>query len=78
MATTITILGNGPVRPAVGGETASFVINDHILVDAGWCNVLHMRRFGLDPGGINHLVMTHFHHDHYLGLPHLLFYLGSI
>lgn len=78
MATTITILGTGPVRPAIGGETASFVINDHILVDAGWCNVLHMRGFGLDPAKIDCLVMTHFHHDHYLGLPQLLFYLGSL
>ncbi len=77
MKTTITILGNGAVRPAVGGESASFVINENILVDVGWCNVLHMRRFGIDPAKIDHLVMTHFHHDHYMGLPQLLFYLGS-
>lgn len=76
-ATAITILGNGAVRPSVGGESASFLINDHILVDAGWCNVLHMRRFGIDPANIDHLVITHFHHDHYMGLPQLLYYLGS-
>src|SRR5690554_3159134 len=74
--TVITILGNGAVRPSVGGESASILVNGHVLVDVGWCNVLHMRRFGIDPAGIDHLVITHFHHDHYMGLPQLLYFLG--
>src|SRR5262245_34758140 len=33
-----------------------------------------MLSFGCDPLAVEYLLVTHFHHDHYLGLPHLLFY----
>jgi ribonuclease Z len=34
-----------------------------------------MRQYGLDPMDIEYLFLTHCHHDHYIGLPQLLFYL---
>jgi ribonuclease Z len=74
--TTITFLGTDAVVPASGGDTASFVINGKYLVDTGWYAAIKMRCYGLDPLDIEYLILTHCHHDHYIGLPHLLFYLA--
>lgn len=72
--TTLTFLGTGSAVPDVGGETASFLVNGELLFDCGWANVLRMRIFGYDPLSVRTLLFTHCHHDHYLGLPALLFY----
>jgi len=74
--TTVTFLGTDAVVPAGGGDTASFVINGKYLVDTGWYAAIKMRSYGLDPMDVEYLILTHCHHDHYLGLPHLLFYLA--
>jgi len=55
-------------------ETASFVIDGRHLVDTGWSAVLRMREYGIDPLDIQSVILTHFHQDHYIGLPQLLFY----
>ena len=34
------------------------------------------RQYGFDPLSLESIIFTHFHHDHYLGLPQLLFYIG--
>ena len=72
--TTLRFLGVGSCIPAVGDETACFLLNDDTLVDTGWCAALSMRRFGCDPLKIRTVFLTHCHHDHYLGLAALLFY----
>lgn len=72
--TTVTFLGTAAVVPAAGHDTASFVINETVLVDTGWYAALKMLQYGLDPLRIQTLILTHCHHDHYLSLPHLLFY----
>src|SRR3954447_15556987 len=74
--TTVTFLGTDAVVPEGGADTASFVINGKYLVDTGWYAVIKMRCYDLDPMDIEYLILTHCHHDHYLGLPHLLFYLA--
>jgi ribonuclease Z len=74
--TTITFLGTDAVVPEGGRDTASFVINGKYFVDTGWYATIKMRNYGLDPMGIEYLILTHCHHDHYIGLPHLLFYLA--
>jgi ribonuclease Z len=73
--TTITFLGTASVVPGCGHDTASFVINGKYLVDTGWYAAIKMRCYGLDPMRLEYLFLTHCHHDHYIGLPHLLFYL---
>lgn len=72
--TTLTFLGIASAVPGAGEDTASFLINGHLLFDCGWCNVLKMLEFGYDPLLVDTLFVTHCHHDHYLGLPALLFY----
>jgi ribonuclease Z len=42
-------------------------------VDTGWYASVKMRRYGVNPMDLEYLFLTHCHHDHYIGLPHLLF-----
>lgn len=70
----VTFIGVSSCIPDVGMETASFVIDGRHLVDTGWCAILRMREYGIDPLDIQSAILTHFHHDHYIGLPQLLFY----
>ncbi|MFA6713991.1 MAG: MBL fold metallo-hydrolase [Victivallales bacterium] len=72
----VFFIGTSACTPGKGEETASFLIDEHILVDTGWCNVLKMKEYGFAPEKIKYLILTHLHQDHYLGLPQLLFYLG--
>jgi ribonuclease Z len=75
--TTLTFLGTSTATPDLGSDTASFLINDTILVDTGWCVVTNLRNLGINPSQLQYVIFTHFHHDHYLSLPSLLFYLIS-
>jgi len=72
--TTVTFLGTAAAVPAPGHEAASFIINNRYLVDTGWNAPLTLRVHGLDPLAVEYLFLSHCHHDHYLGLPQLLFY----
>jgi len=71
--TTITFLGAAAVHPEAGEESASFLINGTLMVDCGWCGALKMKEYGYSPLDVETLFFTHCHHDHYLGLPALLF-----
>src|SRR5690625_1653436 len=75
--TVLTFIGTSAVQPEDGNESACFIVDDHLLVDVGWNAVTQMRRLNIDPPKVKTLILTHFHHDHYMGLPQLLFYLGS-
>jgi len=72
--TTLRFIGVDSCVPAPGAETACVLLNERVLVDAGWNAALQMRRFGCEPLELTHLFITHCHHDHYLGLAPLLFY----
>ncbi len=72
--TTVTFVGTDAVVPAGGHDTASFVINGRYLVDTGWYGAIKMQGYGIDPAALECLFLTHCHHDHTLGLPHLLLY----
>jgi ribonuclease BN (tRNA processing enzyme) len=74
MPTTVTFIGSADLEPAVGQDTACFIVNNRYLVDCGWCAALEMRRYGVSPLDLEALFITHCHHDHVMGLPALLFY----
>lgn len=76
VATKLTFLGVAAATPAAGEDTASFIINDTLLIDCGWNAALRMLDYGYNPAQIDTLFFTHCHHDHYLGLPGILFYRG--
>jgi len=75
--TKITILGTSGATPEPGNDTASFVINDKYLVDTGWNAVTNLFSVGLHPKDIEYIIFTHFHHDHYMSLPALLYFMLS-
>jgi len=72
--TTLRCIGTDTVVPNAGNDTACVLLNSDCLVDAGWNAAIAMRAYGCDPMAVDTLFITHCHHDHYLGLPHLLFY----
>jgi ribonuclease Z len=72
--TKITFLGTAAVLPGAYEDTACFLVNGTLLFDCGWNAVLRMQQFGYDPVDVETLFFTHCHHDHYLGLPGLLFF----
>lgn len=72
--TIVTFLGTAAAVPGAGHDVASFVINGTYLVDTGWNAALTLCAHGFDPMDVEYLMLTHCHHDHYLGLPQLLFY----
>jgi ribonuclease Z len=74
--TALTFLGTAAAVPAAGEETASFIVNGELLVDCGWNCAQRLLQHGHDPLAVRTLYFTHCHHDHYLGLPGLLFYRG--
>ncbi|MDQ3815972.1 MAG: MBL fold metallo-hydrolase [Armatimonadota bacterium] len=76
METKITFIGTAAAVPGAREDTACFLINDTILFDCGWCAALHMQQYGYSPLQIETLFFTHCHHDHYLGLPALIFFRG--
>ncbi len=72
----ISVIGASSCIPDVGRETACMLIDGKHLVDTGWCAALKMREYGFDPLALQSIILTHCHHDHYIGLPQLLFYIG--
>ena len=75
MKTMVTFLGTADVVPEAMNDTTSILLNGTHLIDAGWNSPLNMLRFGFDPLDMQCLLLTHCHHDHYLGLAAILFYL---
>ncbi|MEW6754851.1 MAG: MBL fold metallo-hydrolase [Candidatus Latescibacterota bacterium] len=73
MAIEVLFVGTSSAAPEPGEDTACYLVNGAVLVDAGWNAALSMQRFGADPAAITHALFTHCHQDHTLGLPGLLF-----
>lgn len=71
----ITFLGTSTVVPAAGRETACALVNGTHLIDTGWSAAIRMKSYGHDPMLLDAVFLTHCHHDHYIGLPQLFFYM---
>lgn len=72
--TELTFIGTASCTPDAGNDTACFLLNGHVLVDCGWCAALSLLRTGHSATDLSHLLITHCHHDHYMGLASVLFY----
>lgn len=73
---TLTVLGTATCTPEAGRDSSCYCVNGSLLVDAGWNVVAGLSSVSLDPLDIDALIVTHCHHDHYMGIVGLLFYLG--
>ena len=72
----VEFLGVGTCMPDNAEEdTASFVVNKHIIVDTGWHVIRNLLRANIKPEAIDTIFFTHMHQDHYLSLTQYLFYL---
>ncbi len=63
----IRIIGSGSMWTK--NNSACYLIDGKIMVDFpnGACKYLY--RLNIDPNSINHILLTHFHGDHYFDLP---------
>jgi ribonuclease Z len=72
----ITILGSSGALPAFGRFPSSQLVevqNRHFLVDCGEGAQMQLMKFGVNFHRINHILISHLHGDHYLGLMGLIF-----
>ena len=75
MATTeLLFLGVDSAVPGAGDDTVSMLLNRRTLIDTGWAAALRMMDHGVKPTDLQWLIFTHLHHDHYIGLPQILFH----
>ena len=70
-------MSSGAATPwvAAGRLHSSFLLSSgssRLLIDCGATGLLAMKRFGVDPGSIGTIALTHLHGDHYTGLVFLL------
>ncbi len=72
----ITILGSSGAMPTSNRHTTAQLLkhdNKLFLIDCSEGTQIQMRRMKIPLMKINHIFISHFHGDHYLGLPGLLF-----
>lgn len=71
----VTILGSSSATPIFNRHPTSQLLNVHdifLLVDCGESTQMQLLRYGIKPGKIQHILISHLHGDHYLGLVGLL------
>jgi ribonuclease Z len=76
MSFNITILGSSGALPAYGRYPSSQLVeiqNRYFLVDCGEGAQMQLGRYQANLHRINHVLISHLHGDHYLGLMGLIF-----
>lgn len=71
----ITFLGSGDAFGSGGRLQACTSLRAagvHALLDCGSTSLVAMRRAGVDPGSVDAVLVSHFHEDHFGGLPLLV------
>lgn len=66
----ITILGTGSTFSKL--NSASYLIDNDILIDMPNGNCKNLKRRNIDSNNISHILITHFHGDHYFDIPFYL------
>lgn len=72
---SIRVLGCGDAFGSGGRLQTCFHVTaeaQHFLIDCGATALVAMRRFGVDPAGIDTIFLSHLHGDHFGGVPFLL------
>ena len=71
----LLVLGCGDAFGSGGRFNTCFHVetpNTRFLIDCGASALIAMRRFEVDPNGIETVFLTHLHGDHFGGLPFLI------
>jgi ribonuclease BN (tRNA processing enzyme) len=71
----VRFLGSGDAFGS-GGRMQTCILLEHdghrALVDCGASSLIAMKRAGVDPNGIEHVLVSHLHGDHFGGIPFLV------
>ncbi len=70
-ATKLSFLGTGGAL-SEGRLFTSILVNDHILLDVSPSATISLKKMHKDLSSLSHILITHYHGDHTLGLPFLL------
>ncbi len=76
----LVVLGSGTGVPWEGRGAPGYLLRAegvNLLLDCGPGTIRSAARWGADPGRVDGVLLTHFHPDHTLGVPELLFALGN-
>lgn len=68
----LTVLGSGDAFASGGKYCTSFLIETgtaRVMLDCGATAFVRYKQLGLDPDDLDMIVLSHFHGDHYGGLP---------
>lgn len=71
----VRVLGCGDAFGSGGRLHTCFHVraaSTRFLMDYGASALIAMRRFGVDPNGVETVFLTHLHGDHFAGLPFLI------
>jgi ribonuclease Z len=77
----VAFLGTSGAVASATRDNTSLVVQAGgvaVLLDCGGSAVHRLRRLGLDPLGLTHVIVTHLHVDHAYGLPSLVRQLGLL
>jgi ribonuclease BN (tRNA processing enzyme) len=72
---TVRVLGCGDAFASGGRLQTCFFLEaapDRLLIDCGATAMVGMRQFGVDPGLVDGVLLSHLHGDHFAGVPFLL------
>ncbi len=72
------ILGSGNAFNIDGRGHTSFLLDHKILIDCGATTLLRIQEFQVDISPLKGILITHFHGDHFSGIPFLLIYFKYI
>lgn len=70
-----TVLGCGDAFGSKGRYNTSFLLgseNEKVLVDCGATTLVRLKQLKIEIDQINTIIITHFHGDHYGGIPFLI------
>ena len=71
----LTVLGCGDAFGSGGRNNTSFMItegNERVLIDCGASTLIRLRHEKVDLESISTIIISHFHGDHYGGIPFIL------
>lgn len=72
------ILGSGNAFNMDGRGHTAFLLDQKLLIDCGATTLLKIQEFRIDISHLKGILITHFHGDHFAGIPFLLIYFKYI